>query len=191
MGAANDCELIGAGFLGQPVNTLTTLALVVAGSVVLRYPRLRWVGVALAATGIGSFLFHGPMPAGNEWVHDTTLAWLILVVAGLDEPWEKWTRLPGLILIGVVFAIVPMLADLIAVVLTVVAFALVLRRNGLATTFAPVALIAVAGIIGQLGATGRPLCDPESLLQMHGIWHVGAAVGVAWLAIGSTQARHT
>ena len=191
MGAANDCELLGAGFFGQPVNSVTTLALVVAGLVVVKHPRLRWVGAALIATGIGSFLFHGPMPAGNEWVHDVTLSWLILTVAGLDESWEKWTRLPGLAAIGIAFAIAPVAADPVAVVLTIIAMVLVLRRNGLSATIAPVALLAVVGILGQLGATGRPLCDPESLFQWHGLWHVGAAVGVAWLTIGSTREGHT
>ncbi|HLF43892.1 MAG TPA: hypothetical protein VJA46_10265, partial [Acidimicrobiia bacterium] len=81
MGAAADCESIGVGLLRQPVNSLTTLAFAVAGIVVMtRRPERLWVGIALIATGIGSFLFHGPMPGGSEWAHDVTLAWLLLVV---------------------------------------------------------------------------------------------------------------
>jgi hypothetical protein len=190
MGAAADCELIGNGFLGQPVNTLTTLALVVAGAALLGRPRLRWAGISLIATGSGSFLFHGPMPTGSEWAHDVSLAWLILIVAGLDEPWEGWSRLPGLLAIGILFAVAPIVADPVAVALTLVAVFFVLRRDRSATTLAPLALIGATAILGRLGSTGGPLCDPGALLQMHGVWHIGAAIGVAWWAIG-TEARHS
>ena len=35
MGAAADCEAVGAGFFGQPINTLTTLGFVAAGIIVI------------------------------------------------------------------------------------------------------------------------------------------------------------
>jgi hypothetical protein len=47
----------------------------------------------------------------------------------------------------------------------------------------PLALLAVVAVIGRLGATGGPLCDPDSLWQPHGLWHVGAAVVVVWWAL--------
>lgn len=191
MGAAVDCELIGPGLLGQPVNTTTTLAFVIAGAVLLGRPRVRWVGVAVVATGIGSLLFHGPMPARAEWAHDVTLAWLILVIVGVDEPGERWSRLPGLGVIAVLFGLAPALADPVAVGLTVVALFLVLYRDRSVTTLAPLGLIALAAIIGRLGATGGPFCDPESLLQPHGLWHIGAAAGVVWwaLAVDGTEKK--
>lgn len=189
MGAAADCELIGAGLLGQPVNTITTLAFVVAGAVLLGRAKVRWVGVALIATGVGSFVFHGPMPAGAEWAHDVSLAWLILVIAGVGQPWERWSRLPGLVVLAALFALAPVLADPIAVALTVATVFLVLRRDRSPATLAPLGLVAAVAIIGRLGATGNPLCDPESLLQAHGLWHIGAAVGVAWWALGANSAR--
>jgi hypothetical protein len=188
MGAAADCELIGPGLLGQPVNTITTLAFVVAGAYLSSRPRLLWVGIALGATGIGSFLFHGPMPAGSEWAHDVTLAWLILVIAGIGRPWERWTRLPGLIVIAAIFALVPVSADPVAVALTVTAIFLILRRDHSVAMLAPLGFIAAVAIIGRLGATGNPLCDPESLLQPHGLWHIGAAVGVVWWALSIDSA---
>jgi len=185
MGAAADCELIREGWLGQPVNTLTTLALVAAGTVLISRSRLRWVGIALIATGLGSFLFHGPMPEASEWAHDVSLAWLIVVIGGLGESWERWARMPSLIAIGVVFAIAPTAADPIAVVLTVGAIYLALSRDRSIRTLLPMALIGVTASIGRLGATGNVLCDPDSLLQMHGIWHVGAAIGVTWWALNT------
>ena len=189
MGAAVDCELIGQGFLGQPVNSLTTLAFVVAGAFLLRHSRLRWVGVALIATGVGSFLFHGPMSAGSQWAHDVSLAWLILVIVGLGYPWERLTRLPGLAVIAVVFALAPPIADPVAVVLTVIALATILQKDHSLATVALFAILGIVAILGRLGATGGPLCNPTSLWQWHGLWHVGASVAVAWWAL--TRPRDT
>ena len=184
MGAAADCELIGPGFLSQPLNSITTLAFVAAGVMVARRPSLRWIGAGLVATGVGSFLFHGPMPTGSQWAHDVTLAWLVLLVAGLGRSWEPYTRLPGLAVLGVFLAVVPQAADPIAVALTVVAVVLILTDDQSMATVGPMALLGTTAIIGRLGATDWPLCDPESLLQTHALWHVGAAVAVAWWALG-------
>jgi hypothetical protein len=183
MGAAADCELIGPGFLGQPVNTLTTLALVVAGGVLLTRARLRWIGVGLIATAAGSFLFHGPMPSGSEWAHDVSLAWLILLVAGLGRSWETWTRIPGLVALGVLFAALPAVADPVAVLITIAALILILRDDRSPSTIAPLGLLGAAAILGRLGATGGPFCDPGSLFQLHGVWHIAAAGAVTWWAL--------
>jgi hypothetical protein len=186
MGAAADCEAIGAGFLGQPVNGLTTLGFVVAGMIVIiRRRDMRWIGIGLIATGIGSFLFHGPMPPGNEWAHDVTLAWLAAIVAGLGTRWERLTHLPALLIIGALVALAPVLADPLAVALTVAAVLSILRQDRSATTIAPLMLLAVLAVFGRLGATGGPLCDPGSLLQPHAVWHLGAAAAVAWWALSS------
>ena len=184
MGAAADCEAIGAGFLGQPVNALTTLGFVVAGILVMaQRPERRWVGIALVATGVGSFLFHGPMPPGNEWAHDVTLTWLIVVVAGAGTRMERYTRLPALLVIGTALALAPAVADPIGVAVTIVAVVSVLRGRNYAA-LPPLLLLGAVAIFGRLGATGGPLCDPSSLLQPHGVWHLGSAVAVAWWAIG-------
>ncbi|MCB0953190.1 MAG: hypothetical protein KDB13_10825, partial [Microthrixaceae bacterium] len=35
-----------------------------------------------------------------------------------------------------------------------------------------------------LGRSGGPACDPESLLQPHGLWHLGtAALATLWAAV--------
>jgi hypothetical protein len=184
MGAAADCELIGPGFFGQPMNSLSTLALVAAGALVLsRQPRLRMIGVALIATGVGSFLFHGPMPRGNEWAHDVTLAWLLVSVGGVGTRWERLAGIPALVALGVVFAVAPAAADPIAVVLAVVTTVSLLRRDRSARTVGPLTLLGVVAVLGRLGATGGPLCDAGSLLQTHALWHVGAAVAVSWWAL--------
>ena len=43
-----------------------------------------------------------------------------------------------------------------------------------ATVATTVALVAY-----PLGLTGSALCSPESVLQMHAVWHVAAAVALA------------
>lgn len=191
MGAAADCESIGVGLLRQPVNSLTTLAFAVAGIVVMtRRPERRWVGIALIATGVGSFLFHGPMPGGSEWAHDVSLSWLLLVVAADRSPWERWSRIPGLLTIGLFFGLFAAAADPVAVALTVVAMISVLRTNRSAGTWAAVVLLAAGGGIGRLGATNWPWCDPDSMLQPHGLWHLAAAAAVTiWALSPPTLSR--
>lgn len=186
MGAAADCELIGAGFLAQPVNSFTTLAFVIAGIWTLRRTPARWVGIALIATGVGSLVFHGPMPAWGEWAHDVTLAWLIVVIGGLNTRWEAWSRTPSLFVIAVSVALFPVLGDPIAVAATVIVLSSILLRRPTPIQLAPLVLAGVVAVLGRLGATGWPLCDPESVWQMHGLWHIGAAVAVAWWTAEAT-----
>ncbi len=195
MGAAADCEAIGAGFLGQPINALTTLSFVVAGVIVIvRRREMQWIGIGLIATGLGSLFFHGPMPPGNEWAHDVTLAWLVTMVAGWGTRWEKFSRLPALAAIGVLFAVFPVIADPFAVVMTVLAVISILRRDRSSATIAPMLLLGAVAVLGRLGTTGGPLCDPQSILQPHAVWHLGAAAAVAWWAlarVGDQPARRS
>ena len=146
MGALRDCEAIADSLLGQPVNSLTTLAFVVAGVVVWARTDRRWVAAGLVATGLGSFLFHGPMPSYAQLAHDVTLWFLVaVVVASIVVEFRStgdWRHLVG-----------------------------------------PTLLLASVAIIGRLGATGNPLCEPDSLLQPHGLWHIGSAIAVTWWAL--------
>lgn len=182
-----DCERIVDGLLRQPVNALSTLVIVVGGVVIMRRPSMRWVGIALAATGLGSLLFHGPMPAWGEWIHDVTLAWLILIIAGWARSWEKLTHWPGLVVFGVLFGFFPALGDPAAVVLTVGALISLLARDRTRATIPPLLLLGTVALLGRLGATGGPLCRPDSLFQWHAVWHIGAAVAVVWWASGRPE----
>ena len=185
MGAAVDCEAIGLGLLGQPVNALSSLALVVAGLVVLG--RDRWVATALAATGVGSFLFHGPLAPRGEWIHDVTLAWLILVVGLKSRGWERRFGAVGLAGIAPFFYVAPALADPLTAALVVVTLFLLVSDSRRFDTVGPIALLGVSAIVGRLGSSGGPWCDPGSVLQTHGLWHIGAAVAVGWWAIGHSE----
>lgn len=187
MGAVGDCELIRYEILGQPVNTVSALAFVVAGGWLLRIERAKWVGLALIATGLGSFVFHGPMPSWASFAHDVSLTWLIAVVGGLRTRWERWSRWPSLLLLSALFALFPLVANPLAVALSVVVVFSILRRSSSRAELAPLGMLALAALLGRLGATGWPLCDPGSPLQTHAIWHVVAAVAVAWWANLATR----
>ena len=41
---------------------------------------------------------------------------------------------------------------------------------------------AVAGSAYVFGRTGSPLCDPDSWLQLHGVWHIATAVAFVVVA---------
>jgi hypothetical protein len=186
MGAEVDCERIRPEWLGQPVNSLTSLIFVAAGAIIAsRRPERAWVGVAMAATGVGSFLFHGPMPTGSQLAHDVSLAWLLATVPAVGTRWDRWVILPGLAVLGAFLAVAPSLADPLFIALTALVLAVLVRRDRSFTTIGPLALLVISAIVGRLGATGWPLCNADSTIQPHGLWHLGAAVAVTWWALAA------
>jgi hypothetical protein len=81
--ALGDCERVRPGLLGQPVNTVTSAAyLVAAGWVWRRRARRRslWAGT-LALAGAGSVAYHGPGTPAGKALHDGALVVLALVAA--------------------------------------------------------------------------------------------------------------
>jgi hypothetical protein len=91
--AASDCEAIRPGRIGQPANTLSSLAFVAAAVPIARAGRRRgrpaWFAVAAAAVveGIGSVGYHGPGGRSAKWLHDAGLVALTgsLAVAVASE----------------------------------------------------------------------------------------------------------
>jgi hypothetical protein len=89
----SDCEAVRDGLLAQPVNSLSSLAYVVAAIVVVRRdPRHGVLALALGAVGLGSFLYHGPMPGGAGFVHDGSL--VVLAAALVHAAWRRHLRRP-------------------------------------------------------------------------------------------------
>ena len=84
----SDCEALRDGVLGQPANTVSSLAYLAAAAYVLRKGGPPGPAVALALVGVGSVLYHGPMPPGAELVHDTAL--VAVAAAALAVAW--WRR---------------------------------------------------------------------------------------------------
>jgi hypothetical protein len=83
---ASDCEALRDGWLAQPVNTLSSVAYVVAGAYVLRRGGPRLPAVALAAVGVGSVLYHGPMTPGASLAHDGTI---VALAATFPLAWQR------------------------------------------------------------------------------------------------------
>ncbi|MGH2778266.1 MAG: ceramidase domain-containing protein [Actinomycetota bacterium] len=148
---ASDCEGIGQGLLAQPVNTLSSIAFVLAGVwIVYRalgssIGRARMVlfGMAVASVGVGSILYHGPQPGEAQLVHDGTIAIVVAGVAALEL--MRGRR-------GVQR-----------------------DRDGYLLALAALLLGAVAFTFGR---TNSPLCSPGDVLQLHALWHVLAALAL-------------
>lgn len=159
---STDCERPRDGALAQPVNALSSLALVLAAASIARRavapaPSAEWVkrgaqlavpptrgGVhaalagSVAAAGVGSYLYHGPQPRGARAVHDLSIGLVLaLVTAAARRAKPSWSSPPA---------------------------RRALRLLG-------------AGIVAfGLGRTGSPLCRPEARLQLHALWHVLCAL---------------
>lgn len=84
---ASDCEALRDGVLGQPVNSLSSLAYVVAGGYVVRRGGPVVAAVALGAIGAGSLLYHGPMPPGARAAHDGSIVAFLAVA--LVVAWRR------------------------------------------------------------------------------------------------------
>jgi len=206
-----DCEAIRDGLLGQPVNAITSLVFLAAGGwivwragrVPLERAELLAFGLAVASNALGSFLFHGPRPMGSVWVHDLSALSLPVFVtvhdAGLVRGVAVRTRVRAFVLavvaVGPVLAALPeALVPLGFVTATtagigeLAAFRAGYRPRPGGATWGQVAVwsvalgaLALGGLSFLLGRSTSPLCEPESVIQLHGAWHLLVAIAsVAW-----------
>jgi hypothetical protein len=148
-----DCERLHDGLWGQPVNTVTSFAYVAAGL---------WLGARTAR------LPRPERPAAG---------WYAACVA--------ITGVGSVAYHGPQFSGAQLLHDLpIAGVVGIGAAVPLLRRRrhrpavpgwsgGLGVGMAAVAVVAGASYVG--GGTDSALCRPDSLWQLHGLWHVATA----------------
>jgi hypothetical protein len=87
--ATGDCEAIRLGFIGQPINTATSLSYIVGAAIVARKGTSRrrlWAG-ALIALGVGSIGYHGPGRRPGKLLHDVSLPLAGMVAAaGTTRP---------------------------------------------------------------------------------------------------------
>ena len=155
MGAA-DCEALSPGLLAQPVTAVSSLAFVAAaGWLFVNRPRS---GVERRAAG-GYAALVGLVGVGSLAYHgpQVTGSQLLhdmsitaVLAAGAGVPIDRVLRAR------------PVLAE-----------------SG--RQYAPLAAAMLAAGVAAylLGRTGSPLCSPDSLLQLHGLWHVLMAVSLA------------
>jgi hypothetical protein len=85
--AGSDCEALHDGLLGQPANSMSSLAYVAVAAYALRRGAPPAPALALALVGVGSVLYHGPMPPGAEMVHDASL--VALPATALAVAWRR------------------------------------------------------------------------------------------------------
>jgi hypothetical protein len=203
----SDCEHIGQGLLAQPANTLSSLAYVVAGVLLLwralaaSRPSARVTLIVYALTvvgvGVGSAAFHGPMPGWGRFAHDLSIAAVLAFIIGYDIAFAR--RAPpstGLAAFGglvgacaIVLAVSPDASNALDAALVVgaagVEVAAARSPTGRAVGYGRLwiigaAALAVGALLNALGRTDAPLCDPDSLVQLHAVWHVLTAF-VLWL----------
>jgi ceramidase len=207
----SDCEYIGQGLLGQPVNTLSSLAYVAVGALLLRRaltareserPALAVYAVVVAAVGFGSVVFHGPMPSWARFAHDLSIAAVLAFVIGYDVAFTcRAVRRVGLAggaaVVGTSAVVLWLSPDasnglvsalVVAAVLAEIAAARSPTGRAAARDLvrAPwgwvigVVALGIGAALNALGRTDAPLCEPDSLAQLHGVWHVLTAV-VLWV----------
>ncbi len=209
----SDCEELGDGFLVQPINALSSFAYVAVGIAVavvasrrVDRPLPSYVyAISLAAIGLGSVAFHGPQPAGSRLMHDLPILITALFILchdlGLFVP--RFPVLPvfaGGAVAAAALTLVSPDAGIVAtgaVLVAVGAAEILIHRRGLRSdgesgqpvlTWVIAGVALLAGASWLLGRTDGPLCDPDGLVQFHGVWHVVSSLIFGlwwWLAIGS------
>ena len=202
----SDCEHIGQGLLAQPANTLSSLAYVLAGLLVLgraagARPGARIAPVVYAVTvigvGVGSGAFHGPMPAWGRFGHDLSIAAVLAFVIGYDVALARGASAnAGLVMFcgvtgacAVVLAISPDVSNALDALLVVGAVVAEIGASRSAAGRATadgrlwvliVGVVTIGALLNALGRTDAPLCEPDSPVQLHALWHVLTAF-VLWL----------
>lgn len=201
-----DCEELGSGLLAQPVNAISSLSYVVVGVVIavsaVRSGRERTNSLVfagcLAAVGIGSVAFHGPQTSGSQVMHDLPILITALFILTHDlsvvrprPRHQLWSFAAASVVATVISIVNPAVAPPLTgvVVAAVVIVEFVIFRRGLRPIdarrerriyVAVAAVAAVAGASWLLGRSNSPVCDPDSVVQLHGLWHVVSS-GIFWL----------
>jgi hypothetical protein len=207
----SDCEALGDGWLAQPFNAVSSLAFSVVGVIVFvwafraegRERRFRTVlGSLLVATGLGSFLFHGPQPATSQFAHDVTFLSVMATLGignlggtlGWPERWT-WIGVGGATSVAAAILVVSPGATnaLFVISLGVIAASEVaIHRTGGGSGPWYAATLVLAVLALGLFITGRTdgwLCEPGSQFQLHGAWHVAIAAAIGTYAAATAPAR--
>ena len=160
---AGDCERLHDGLIAQPVNTASALAYVAVGAWLVGQglrpgtARRRTVGFGMAVAIAG---------IGSVDYH------------GPGSPAARLLHDGGL------YAVVSLVA------------VNELARRGRRAAWIPrrraaylsaLAAVAAGSVCWWLGRTGGPLCDPDSLLQGHGAWHLLTAAALALWATAALE----
>ena len=207
----SDCEAVGGGWLKQPANAWSSLSFAAVGVALAATvgrvddsERATRLGLAalLVATGLGSFLFHGPQPSSAQYLHDVTFLaalWFLIAVNlggafGISGRTTAIAAIAGIVAIGLAVAVADGLTNALAAILIVALLASDIAMWRQARPDPRWYGIAVAALILGMGLfvagrTGSALCDPDTLLQGHAGWHVFAAIFLGAYFVATTPAR--
>lgn len=181
-GAAVDCERILSGWWGQPVNTATCAAFLIGAGVIWWKRADRVMAALVALIGLGSIAFHGPMPVWGEFVHDLAIVWALVWVVLVEVDIRRWW--PVAFALSALLAMTPTVADPGQALLAAATLIIQLRaKDHITQRRISVGLLAVGALVGTLSRTGWPLCDPHSLWQGHGFWHICSAAALTLWAL--------
>lgn len=210
---AGDCETIGDGTLVQPINAVTSLSYSIVGVVLIALAlshegeRRRITitfGSLLVLTGLGSFLYHGPQTPFAHFAHDVSFLAAIWFLALLNLIGASLLSRRGfglaftlaLVLLAAALLIWPQSTNAhTAIAIAVLVISDVVRRRsaGFSRGWHTAALVTfvVSLIVNAMGRTGAPTCDPGSVLQLHGLWHVlsSVALGAYFVAALPTSGK--
>jgi hypothetical protein len=210
LGAA-DCEIVGGGWLVQPINAWSSLAYAAVGMVLItstsQAPRsdrtLRVAfGVLMVATGIGSFLYHGPQAAAAGFAHDITflaMLWFLSLMNpasayGVPRP-HAWIALASVTAAASAVLIASPDSTNVLTGISIVALItsdLLLRRiGGINGRWYAAALILFGAslVFNLLGRSSTATCDPDTLIQFHALWHVLSAAAFGAYYVATTVPR--
>lgn len=152
-----DCEALRPGLIGQPVNTITSFAYVGAGA---------WLASRLAR------LPSGQRPAAAAYATLTAITGVgSIAYHGPQFPGAQFLHDAPIVGAFALGAVVP-LWRLVRGGVPVPGWSPRLGAVMAATTVGSLAAYAAGG-------TDSPLCRPQSLLQPHGLWHLGTAALIA------------
>jgi len=206
-----DCEIVGGGWLVQPINAWSSLAYAAVGMVLItstpqappsdRTLRVAF-GVLMVATGIGSFLYHGPQPAAAGFAHDITflaMLWFLILMnpaAAYRIPRRHaWIALASVAAAASVVLIASPDSTNVLTGISIVALItsdLLLRRiGGVNGRWYAAALILFGASLtfNVLGRSGTATCDPDTLIQFHALWHILSAAALGAYYVATTVPR--
>jgi hypothetical protein len=184
--SASDCEALRATWPQQPVNAWSSLAFVAAGGLLLARGRsrdTRLVGMATALVGIGSLLFHGDHNGFSGWLHDWSIAALLLflVLSTIERPIRPVAVVGAVGGVAILSAVAPGWSNWLHAGLVVVFLAreVLMLRDRSQPASALVAVFIVGGaLLTILGRTGGPWCASGAVFQPHAGWHVLVAAAI-------------
>ena len=215
------CELNSEGYIRQPVNTITSFAVVIPGLIILRQMEFmpsrtmatyeqrtsspygeKTVETGLYAfsvilVGMGAFYAHGSMMvAGADFDRSAMAIWILLPISYAFMRSFGFGRMTHLIswAISSTFCVWIMLnvdkfgiVDLYYILVPIwVTFELIAHlRNKIGINrnlIIGVVLFLMAFQVREFGAKEASTCNPESLFQWHGLWHIisGFVIWFMW-----------